>query len=213
MKKFFKKLWVNFLIMFGDIKIFKFPLFFVYDPDDYDVTGKKTMELIEKLKPGDIVLRGYRNYLDGKFIDLFGISTKYSEIGGDWSHGAIYIGNGKIIHAVAEGVSEINVIDYARCDRICVYRPKKFKTTAIKLAKQFLKDNIPYDFFFKNNGSALYCFELCYKSYPKLNIPVYDIKKLFGLITKKQMVLAKSFIESPDFDLVFCYNPKFKIDI
>jgi len=102
--------------MFGDIKCFRFPCFLVYDPDEYQVSGEKTLEIMEVLKPGDIMLRGFRHYLDGKFIP--------SKSG--WSHGAIYIGNNQIIHAVAEGVSKIDVVDFTRCDRIAILRPKKW---------------------------------------------------------------------------------------
>lgn len=35
MMKSLYKLWSKFLTVFGDIKFFKWPLFFVYDPDDY----------------------------------------------------------------------------------------------------------------------------------------------------------------------------------
>lgn len=74
------------------------------------------MDIISILEPGDIILRGYDNYLDGCFIpDPL-----------SFSHGAIYIGNGKIIHAVAEGVSETNVIEFTRCDRIAIFRPKRY---------------------------------------------------------------------------------------
>lgn len=47
-------------------------------------------------------------------------------IGGDWSHGAIYAGDNKVIHAVAEGVSEVDLIDFCKCDRIAIFRPKKY---------------------------------------------------------------------------------------
>lgn len=69
------------------------------------------------LEPGDVILRGFDNYLDGYFID---------DPHG-YSHGAIYVGKEKIIHAVVEGVSEINVLDFMRCDRICILRPIKYK--------------------------------------------------------------------------------------
>jgi cell wall-associated NlpC family hydrolase len=52
--------------------------------------------------PGDIVLRGYNHYLDGKFIPD---PLKYS-------HGAIYVGDNTLIHAVAEGVSTVNIVDF-----------------------------------------------------------------------------------------------------
>lgn len=94
------KLWSKFLKFFGDIKCFKFPLFLVYDPDDYQVTGEKILEIMEVLKPGDVILRGYNRYLDGKFIPD---KLKFS-------HGALYVGGNKVIHAVAEGVSEANIV-------------------------------------------------------------------------------------------------------
>ena len=102
MKKFFYGLWAKFLTQFGNIRISKYPPFMYYDTVDYKVKGDRILEIMEILKPGDIILRGYDSYLDGKFIDD---PLKYS-------HGAIYIGNNTIIHAVAEGVSEIDVIDF-----------------------------------------------------------------------------------------------------
>ena len=202
MKKCFYKLCSKFLTVFGDIKIFKFPFWLVYDPDDFQVTGEKTLEIMEILKPADIIVRGFTHYADGKFIP--------SKTG--WSHGAIYIGDGKIIHAVAEGVSETNIVEFTRCDRIAIFRPKKGMNRAIKKAKEFLKNKTPYDFGFEKGVSAIYCFELCGECYDKLNIPRKTVSKFFGLIKKEDVFLADSFFESPDLECVFQYNPKFNID-
>ena len=148
MKKFLYKIWSKFLTIFGEIKIFKFPLFIVYDPNYFKITGKQVIDILNIIEPGDIILRGYDSYLDGKFVpDSL-----------SFSHGGIYIGKNTIIHAVAEGVSEINIHDYIRCDRIAIFRPKKYKNSAIKRAKQYLKNNIPYDCGFKDGVSSLYCF-------------------------------------------------------
>ena len=87
--------------MFGNIKVFKWPLWNVYDPDDFEVTGQNVLDILNMLKPGDIVLRGYNKYFDGKMVPNF----KNDAIGIGFSHGAIYIGNNIILHAVAEGVS------------------------------------------------------------------------------------------------------------
>jgi hypothetical protein len=35
MKKIIYKIWSKFLTMFGDIKIFKYPFWLIYDPGDY----------------------------------------------------------------------------------------------------------------------------------------------------------------------------------
>lgn len=201
MKKFLYKLWSKFLTAFGEIKIFKFPMFLVYDPHYFSVGGEQVLDIISILEPGDIILRGYDNYLDGCFIpDPL-----------SFSHGAIYIGNGKIIHAVAEGVSETNVIEFTRCDRIAIFRPKRYQRRAISRAKKFLKNKTPYDFGFNNSVSSLYCFELCGLCYDKLNIPTLSIKKFFGLIKKENIFLAESFVKSNDLTCIYHYNPKYDI--
>lgn len=195
------KLWSKFLTVFGNIKCFSCPMFLVYDPDDYAVGGKQVLEIMKKLKPGDIVLRGYTHYLDGKFIP-----DKL-----EFSHGAIYIGNGKIIHAIAEGVSETDIIEFTRCDRIAIFRPKAGQAKAIAKAKKFLKSKVPYDFGFEIDVSSLYCFELCAAAYPKLDIPTKTVKHLFGLVQKENVYLAESFFTSPDMACIYHFNPKFNI--
>lgn len=202
MKKILYKLWTKFLTAFGNVKIFKWPLFLVYDPDDFQVTGDKVLDIMDILWPGDIVLRGYNHYLDGKFIPD---PLKYS-------HGAIYVGDNTLIHAVAEGVSKVNVVDFCQCDRIAIFRPKKYKTYAIAKAKKFLADKTPYDFGFKRGTSALFCFELCGECYDKLDIPKSDASYFFGLVKRKDIFLAQSFFKSKDLACVFQFNPKFNID-
>jgi len=202
MPKTIYKWWSKFLTFFGDIKVFSYPLWLVYDPDDFQVGGKKVLDIIKTLKPGDIILRGYNKYLDGKFIPS---KTKFS-------HGAVYIGEGKIIHAVAEGVSLTNVIDFTRCDRIAIFRPINGQDEAIKRAKEFLGTKVPYDFGFERGVSALYCFELCGECYKELDIPHYTVKKFFGLVKRNNVYLADSFFNSPDLKCVFNYNPALGID-
>ena len=202
MKKLLYKIWSKFLTIVGDVKIFKFPLFMVYDPEYFKMTGDKIIDVMNVIKPGDIICRGFQYYLDGKFIPD---PLKFS-------HGAIYIGDGKIIHAVAEGVSETNIIEFCECDRIVIFRPKKGVSAAIKKAKQFLKNKVPYDFGFNNGVSSIYCFELCGECYSSLRIPRMTVSKFFGLIKKKDVFLAESFFKSKDLKCVFHYNPKFNID-
>lgn len=183
--------------MFGDIKVFRWPLWIIYDPDDLEVTGEKTAQMVKLLKPGDVVIRGYKHYADGKFIP--------SKAG--WSHGAIYVGDWRIAHAISSGVQYIDAIEFARCDRIAVLRPRAGAKQAVEKARQFVKENVPYDFNFKHGASALYCFELCGECYPELDIKKQRISTFFGLC-KKDVYLAESFFESPDFETIMEYNPK-----
>lgn len=136
-----KKLSEWFLTVFGDIKVFRFPFFVVYDPGSYQVKGDDVRALIDTLQPGDILLRAYTNYLDGKFIP------------GKFSHAAIYCGELRerdrhhigtrqrsaddrtrsqqtmfhtgaqmVIHAMAEGVFIEDILTFSRCDRLVVLR-------------------------------------------------------------------------------------------
>lgn len=202
MKKFLYKAWAKFLTAFGDIKIFNWPLFMVYDDSSFKVAGDKILEIMTILKPGDIVLHGYDNYLDGKFIPD---KLKFS-------HGAIYIGDNLVIHSVAEGASVQNIVDYCQCDRVAILRPKSGVKHAIIKAKAFARANIPYDFGFSRGSSALYCFELCAECYDKLDIQKCTVSKFFGLITK-DVYIAESFFKSKDLKCVFHWNPMFNIDL
>ena len=202
MKKAMYKIWSKFLSAFGNVKCFRWPLFLIYDPDDFEVSGPKVAQICKILQPGDVILRGYNKYLDGKFIP--------SKEG--WSHGAVYIGDWKIIHAVAEGVSETDVIEFTRCDRIAVLRPASGQQKAVAAAKKFLEDKVPYDFGFQRGCSALYCFELCRECYPDLKVPTFVVKHFFGLVKRSDVVLAESFFQSEDFKCIFNCNPKHGVD-
>jgi len=178
----------KFLEIFGEIKVYKWPLFTIYDPSYPKMDGKHMLKALSVMKPGDVILRGYDHYADGFFIP------------GDYSHGAIYVGNNNIIHATSIGVNMVNAIDFMICDRICVLRPRKGTTAAVKTAKQFLKDEVPYDFGYTHGVNALYCFELAAECYKNLNIELKKASIMKGLISKKEPVyLASSFTTSPDF--------------
>lgn len=63
-----------------------------------------------EVRPGDILLRRYDNYLDGYFIP------------GRFSHSGVYIGDGLIVHAMSSGVQKIDIIDFLRCDGFAILR-------------------------------------------------------------------------------------------
>lgn len=136
-----KKLYERVLTVFGDIKVFRYPLFIVYDPGSYQVKGDDVREVLDVLQPGDVLLRSYSNYLDGRFIP------------GVFSHAAVYAGEltemdralagnrigdpeererarrevfrtGKqmVIHAMAEGVFIEDILTFSRCDQMAVLR-------------------------------------------------------------------------------------------
>jgi hypothetical protein len=128
----------RFLTIFGDIKVYKRPLFLVYDPGSYLVKGEDIREIIKDIQPGDILVRKYKNYLDGFFIP------------GYFSHVGLYLGpvseedvtlvplkQGKehfqfgdqmVMHALAEGVLIEDLLNFCRTDYLAVLRfPEKIK--------------------------------------------------------------------------------------
>lgn len=177
----------KFLTILGDIKIFKFPLFMIYDPSTFRVKGYHTRQAIDLLKPGDIVLRRYRMYLDGVFIP------------GKYSHTGVYVGDGKIIHAVAEGVSKIDVIDFLRCDGFCILRQNDANKAlkAVEYCKEVLGQRGQYDFDFTDDNDSWYCHELGALAYPDCGIEKKGARILGFKVAPRY--LAASFLENENF--------------
>lgn len=181
----------KFLKIFGDIKIFKWPLFFIYQPTGYKVKGKDIHKILKVLREGDILLRGYNDYLDGKFIP------------GIFSHAGFYLGKNEVIHSIAEGVIKEHILDFCRCDRIAVIRVKGFTGQELEdakgLAETFL--GCSYDFDFIHNNNKLYCSELVNRIWKhKVNTPPTKIK-LFGIF-RKEVILPDQFYRSKDMKVI-----------
>lgn len=122
----------RFLTIFGDIKVFRFPFWMVYDPGSYKVRGAEMRTIGDLLQPGDILLRKYDGYLDGRFIPGF------------FSHVGLYLGevapseepkvddprvkrsfasgSHMVVHSMAEGVFMEDVLNFLRCDYIGILR-------------------------------------------------------------------------------------------
>lgn len=181
--------WSKFLTIIGDIKIYKYPCFLLYNPSEYEykIHGEDLRILQQLVEPGDILLRSYEHYLDGMLIP------------GKYSHAGIYIGDNKVIHAIAEGVKEIDIIDFFQCDKACILRPNKNQDIAIERAKKIL--NSPYDFKFNNNdSSAFYCTELAYYCYSELDIVPTKVTFLgFTLNFLQPRYLTESFLTNSNF--------------
>ena len=182
-----------FLKIFGDIKVFRFPLWIVYDPDMYGMTGTKIRHALDTIRRGDIVLRGYRHYADGYFIP------------GKFSHSGIYVGNNQVVHAVSEGVSKIDILDFLMCDICCILRAKNKAITDSVVGKAESYIGTAYDFDFSKGDKSLYCHELTAISFaPYIKVERFIPKILGGIIRGKHKVfLAQSFLESPDFEIVY----------
>ncbi len=213
----------SFLKIFGDIKVFPFPLFLLYNPGSYMVKGDEMRKVIGLVKDGDILIRGYKNYLDGYFIPGF------------FSHAGLYLGEVPragheehvlpvvvrrfyqtgaqvVMHSMAEGVFMEDVLNFCRCDYMLILRRRKEVEsseqqeidyeTIYDRALSFL--GTPYDFKFDfSKYHNLSCTEFVYACYEEL-MPTYKvfIKKKSVMGIKKEMLIPDDFI-TDQFEIVW----------
>lgn len=197
---------VAFLYVFGRIKVYKWPMFIVYDPQGYDVKAVGIRKAMNIAKKGDVFVRRYRNYLDGYFIP------------GRFSHSGVYVGMGVIIHAMSGGVQKIDILDFLRCDGFAILRPVSkdgrdldaITDKAAKIANSYIGNGYDYDFELekpaegKKPTEKVYCHELTMKCYPDLSIPLIKPSLWNGMIRMgREQALAQSFFDSEDFEVVY----------
>lgn len=196
------------LTIFGDIQVYPWPMFVIYNPKSYKMTGAKCREVLDLVQPADVLLRGYDRYLDSFFIPL-GESK--------CSHSGLYVGGGKVIHAVAEGVKQDDILDFCRADRVCVLRPRipaPDKALAMLTAKALL--GRPYDFNFDTSDtdagpgrkSRYFCHEFTKTCFRTIKIEKRVGKSRFLKIRSPALYLADSFYANPAFERIYNSNSR-----
>ncbi len=175
-KLFLYKCWCKFLKWFGDIYLASKPPLV----DAMDIRA-----ILRLAKTGDVLLRRYKGYLDGRFIP------------GRYSHSCIVVDKDHIVHAIAENVERIDILDFClHTDGFCLLRPRyKHCEDPNSVAQKALNCiGKGYDFSFDSqNTSTLYCHELTNLSLSAAEentIPKQ--RKMFGII-KKNVIIADDF--------------------
>ena len=146
-----------FLTWFGDIKIYKSPLWLNFGATSYMVKGDDFRYISNVIKEGDILLRAYIHYLDGIFIPGF------------YSHAAYYSGKTvkspqTVTHSMAEGVFDEDLFTFLRCDYVIILRPY-LDEDEIKIVTERIRGQLgaPYDFDFNFSDMKKFsCTELVY---------------------------------------------------
>lgn len=140
--------------MTGDILIHKYPPFVIWKPQHYKIKGNEVREILNKIEPGDILLRRFDGYLNTLLTPGF------------WGHGAIYAVDNIVIHAVKEGVVQEDILEFTRCDSIAVLRViDKSEDYALKInnalysAFRMNLEKFQYDYDMIRGNKKVYCTE------------------------------------------------------
>lgn len=181
------------LTIFGDIKIFRWPFFIIYQPTSFRIKGSDTRKIMESIRPGDVVMRAYDDYLDGYFIPKGQSGC---------SHSGLYIGDNTMVHSIAEGSTLIDIIDFCRTDKIIILRPDSGQEWAIEHARKCADENIQYNFNFVPGTGKYYCHEFTASCYPHLDIQFLS-RKVLGLFSSPMAFLADSFYVNSHFTKVY----------
>lgn len=119
------------LAIFSHLKVFKWPLFLLWDPGSYKVKGDDMREVINLVRPGDLLLRGYRNYLDGYLIPgyfthigLFAgkIGPEHKGLVPEDAQHLFRTGEQMVIHSTTRGVVLEDILNFCRCDYMAILR-------------------------------------------------------------------------------------------
>lgn len=137
----------------GHTMIHNRPPWFVYRPDIHRVRGPQVRQVLDVICEGDILLRRFDGYLNTVFTPGF------------FGHAGIYVGFNQVVHAIGTGAEVEDILNFCRCDAICVLEPLGCnKEAAIDCALDMANKNVPYDFDFKSDNETYYCTELVDKA-------------------------------------------------
>lgn len=150
-----------------NVRFSKKPFWMMYQPQDYKIKGQIVQKICKVLKPGDIILRGF----DSSFIDRAIVPNKHG-----YTQSGIYIGFNRVVHMTTKGIQNTHVFDFCKADKIAICRPNEGSQKAVTLAKQYLYNQIPYDFFCRQGDKALYCHQFCASCYPQVEFKTFNFK-------------------------------------
>jgi len=164
--------------------------FFMYNPEFHKLKGFEIRQILNLMRPYDILLRRHNGYLNGLAIP------------GYWMHVALVLPDGRIANSTKYGVISEDILDWFRCDCCSLLRPNISVDLnyVAKKATSMLDNNTKYDYEFSADNGKVYCTEfidICYEnifkhSYKNINgsnilLPdgLYNSKLLDELITFK----------------------------
>lgn len=168
-----------FLYHFSELQFFKFPMFILWGNSHYKIKGHDQRQILNLIKPGDILLRRYDRYVSGLMIP------------GYFTHSAIYVGDNDVVHMLKDGIMKEDILTFMRCDNIAILRNRNElrSSRSVELAKEQYVNKVEYDFEFDfDDKGRMSCTELCSFCYD--NPPMEK---------KKSYIIPDDFLNCPQF--------------
>lgn len=171
-----------FLKWFSDIQLFRAPIWVLFGKTSYNINGVDSRNILNVLRPGDILLRRYDHYVAGLFIP------------GYFTHTSIYVGDNNVIHMLGDGICKEDILTFLRCDDIIVLRHSDLTKTenAIKKAYEYLSEKIQYDYDFnfqlQNRFSCTELIDCCYDHIE------FSSKKMDNIISPDDFLNVKELV-------------------
>lgn len=157
-KSFLRNLKEKLINFIGNIRLYKGGIV-LFGDTTLKLKGPDWREILDIIKPGDILLNAHNNYVSSFFIK------------GDFGHAGLYVGNNQMIDVVTAGIHKSDILTFLRADGAAVIRIKDQTKVdlAIQRAYEQLAKDIEYDYDFdKQDTNQFYCTEFtdfCY-DYP-----------------------------------------------
>lgn len=154
MKNLLYKIKSKIIAFLSDIRIYKGG-FILFGDSSYKINGRHMRRILSLVRPGDILLRRYSNYL-GSIV-----------IPGYFSHASILVDECTVVHMLGDGVTKEDILTFMRCDDLMILRIRDGSkvNSAIAMAYNILYKCIKYDYNFDNLPKRMYCTEfvdICY---------------------------------------------------
>ena len=131
----------------GDMVKFRLPSgYLVENPQAYRIGGRDMQDILNRIQPGDILLRGFDGYVDGMMIRRASVCSEKDFRPGWFTHAALYVGelteadrrhvppafqndagyfqtgSQMLVHAMARGVHCQDLLTFCRSDYLAVLR-------------------------------------------------------------------------------------------
>ena len=169
-----------------DLQVFPYFPFFATGPTSYGLKGKDMREILDTLKPMDVLLRRYNHYITSLAVP------------GYWGHCGIYTGDNNVVHASSrEGVHKEDILSFMRADEMLILRAPYLSQEEVERVSYRLEliQGRPYDYIMEfGDDERFSCTELvkfAFKDSPRIMIQTRSSGLYKGTILPDDLIETK----------------------